>query len=112
MKTPKMLPWLASKAGLSAARGEALWAEAVLHASRVAHELDAVEHNNVAVARLLELIEAEKEALRFHPAQIEAAIPVVKAAAPTRGRWPYSLIVAMKPRPEDSDAVPSPIPAS
>jgi hypothetical protein len=106
MKTPKMLPWLAHKAGLSAARAEALWAEAVLHASHVAHGLDAVEHNNLAVSRLLELIEAEKETLRVHPAQAEPAAVVPKAAAPTRGRWPYSLIVAMKPKSEDSDSDP------
>jgi hypothetical protein len=112
MKTPKMLPWLAHKAGLSDSRAEALWAEAVLHASRVAHGLDAVEHNNLAVARLLELIEAEKEMLRVHPAQSAPTSEVHHVAAPTRGRWPYSLIIAMKPRPEDSDAAPSPIPAA
>ena len=72
MKTPKMLPWLAHKAGLSAARAEALWAEAVLHASQVAHGLDAVEHNNLAVSRLLELIEAEKETVRV-PSDAERA---------------------------------------
>ncbi|MGB0127548.1 MAG: hypothetical protein WBP72_07905 [Rhodocyclaceae bacterium] len=109
MKTPKMLPWLAHKAGLSAARAEALWAEAVLHASLAARGLDPVEHNNVAVARLLELLEAEKEAVRVVPMQSEPA-QVAHKAAPTRGRWPYSLIVAMKPKSEDS--VPSPSPAS
>lgn len=110
MKTPKMLPWLARKAGLCDERAEALWAEAVLHASSATCGLDHVEYSNVAVARLLALIEAEKELIRAQLAQVNPAVEEQKPVAPTRGRWPYSLIVAMKP-PSEALA-PSPILAS
>lgn len=102
MKTPKMLPWLARKAGLSDARAEVLWAQAVTHASLTIRGSDPLEHNNFAVARLLELIETEKEAIAAQQKNGNVAPTEERAEVQSRGRWPYSLIVAMKPVSEES----------
>jgi hypothetical protein len=107
MGTPKMLPWLARKAGLSDARAEVLWAQAALHASREARGLDSRQQAGVAVARLLELIEAEKALPNAQSLQATPVVEEQKAVSPVRGRWPYSLIVAMKPVSEDLASSPA-----
>jgi hypothetical protein len=101
MNTPKMLPWLARKAGLTDARAEALWGDALAHASRETRGLDAQQQAGVAVARLLELFAVEKALANAQPVQAEPVVEAPTAAAPLRGRWPYSLIVAMKAPPEE-----------
>ncbi|SBT09035.1 hypothetical protein ACCAA_660076 [Candidatus Accumulibacter aalborgensis] len=40
MKAPKILPWLASRAGVSESRGEVLWAEACQRAASITGERD------------------------------------------------------------------------
>lgn len=106
MKTPKMLPWLARKVGLSDAIVESLWAEAVRHASRETDGLDSGQHASIAVARLLELVEAKKVLADGQPAKANPGAEKQEAVFPARGRWPYSLIVAMKPAPEALDPSP------
>ena len=56
--TPKLLPWLAKKAGISERLAEALWQEAASYAARHA-ELDSPRYFNLAVDRLLEYVETE-----------------------------------------------------
>lgn len=55
---PKMLPWLASKAGISEPRAQALWRSALKHATHVAKP-GQPEFWRAAVEELLELIAAE-----------------------------------------------------
>lgn len=57
-KLPKLLPWLARKAGLSDARAAALWHAAVRHASRRA-SAGSSDWCAIAVDRWLELVAAE-----------------------------------------------------
>lgn len=61
MKAPKMLPWLARKAGISDSRADALWAEAIVCATERTGWVGTSEYWQVAVDRLLELIEIEKQ---------------------------------------------------
>lgn len=61
MKAPKMLPWLARKAGISDTRAEALWAEAIVCATERTGWVGTSEYWQAAVDRLLELIELEKQ---------------------------------------------------
>jgi hypothetical protein len=58
-KTPKILPWLASKAGITERRAETLWHAAECHASKLTKEYDTPTYWQVAMDRLLELIAAE-----------------------------------------------------
>lgn len=57
-KTPKILPWLARKAGISDVRAEALWHEAERWAERQAKPASAA-YFKLAVDRLLQLVAAE-----------------------------------------------------
>ena len=57
-KTPKILPWLAKKAGISESRATTLWHEAERWAGRRA-ALDSSPYFKLAVDRLLELALAE-----------------------------------------------------
>ncbi len=61
MKTthPKILPWLAHKAGISLSRAEILWQAARCHAVHATGEADTPACNQVAMERLLELMTAE-----------------------------------------------------
>ena len=64
MKTPKMLPWLARKAGISDARAEALWAEAIRHATSETGWVGTPEYLRIANQRWKELVVAEAAAER------------------------------------------------
>lgn len=57
-KTPKILPWLARKAGISDARAESLWREAEHWAARQA-DPGSSAYFKLAVDRLLQLAAAE-----------------------------------------------------
>jgi hypothetical protein len=54
-KTPKMLPWLARKAGISDIRAEALWHDAERWAGAAGHAGSA-DYFKLAVDRLLQLV--------------------------------------------------------
>lgn len=56
--TPKLLPWLAKKAGIGVVRAEALWRDAERWAARRAAP-DSSAYFKLAVDRLLELVAAE-----------------------------------------------------
>jgi hypothetical protein len=64
MKAPKMLPWLARKAGISEEHAEQLWAEAVVCATVQTGWVGTSEYWRAAVDRLVELIELESQSLR------------------------------------------------
>lgn len=57
--TPKLLPWLARKAGISDRRAEVLWGAACRHAALRCGETDTSSYWQAAMDRLLELIAAE-----------------------------------------------------
>ncbi len=57
-RRPKMLPWLAKKAGITEHRADVLWHAALRHAARVA-KADTSDYWKAAMDRLLELIAAE-----------------------------------------------------
>ncbi|MGB0127998.1 MAG: hypothetical protein WBP72_10195 [Rhodocyclaceae bacterium] len=59
MKTPKILPWLARKAGISDQRAEQLWGDALRHATRTTEWVGTPEYWTVAMDKLNELIDAE-----------------------------------------------------
>jgi hypothetical protein len=56
---PKILPWLAHKAGISDRRAETLWAAAQRHAAVHVQQLGTSAYWQAAMDRLLELIAAE-----------------------------------------------------
>ncbi len=63
MKTtnPKILPWLAHKAGISMRRAEILWHAALRHAEQTTGgETDTHAYCQAAMDRLLELVAAER----------------------------------------------------
>jgi hypothetical protein len=64
MKAPKMLPWLARKAGISEEHAEQLWAEAVVCATVQTEWVGTSEYWKAAVDRVVELIDLESQALR------------------------------------------------
>jgi hypothetical protein len=61
MKTipPKILPWLAQKAGISLRRAEILWQAAQRHATHATGESETPAYWQAAMDRLLELVAAE-----------------------------------------------------
>lgn len=61
MKTthPKILPWLAHKAGIPLHRAEILWHAALRHADHTTGETDTAAYWAAAMDRLLELVAAE-----------------------------------------------------
>jgi hypothetical protein len=59
MKTPKILPWLARKAGISDQRAEQLWGEALRYATRTTEWVGTPEYWTAAMDKLNELIDAE-----------------------------------------------------
>lgn len=67
MKDPKMLPWLARKAGVPLARAEELWAEAIRHATVRTGWVGTSEYWQVATGRVLELLAEERAARRLEP---------------------------------------------
>lgn len=92
MRTPKMLPWLARKAGINDARAEALWAEALEFAETTPFEPRPGAGDELAVKRLLMLIEAEAHVMRPPREQIRQ----------TREPWPVSRIAAINSKTEDT----------
>lgn len=57
-KSPKLLPWLAKKAGISERRAEALWRDACRHAAHRAKP-ESSSYFKLAIDRLRELVAAE-----------------------------------------------------
>lgn len=60
MKTPKVLPWLARKAGLTNEYVELLWSSALRHASLKQPQLPANQHMAVAMQALVVRLGGEK----------------------------------------------------
>lgn len=56
---PKILPWLAHKAGIPLSRAETLWQAALRHAKTVTDEVETPAFWNAAMDSLLELVAAE-----------------------------------------------------
>jgi hypothetical protein len=61
MKTPKILPWIARRAGLSEPRVEELWREALYYATEQTGWVGTSEYWEAAERRLLQLVEREKK---------------------------------------------------
>lgn len=59
MKTPKMLPWLARRHGVSDDRAEELWADALRHATAETGWVGNSDYWKAAVAHLIESLKAE-----------------------------------------------------
>lgn len=57
--SPKILPWLARKAGISRQRAEVLWHAALRHAAHACGETETPAYWAAAMDRLLELVAAE-----------------------------------------------------
>ncbi|MEF8753319.1 MAG: hypothetical protein V5B60_05165 [Accumulibacter sp.] len=60
MRTPMLLPWLASRARVSEARAEVLWRAAILRAEEVVGETDSSAYWGASLAALQELLELER----------------------------------------------------
>jgi len=63
MKTPKLLPWQARKAGVSLERAEALWNKAIREATADTGWVGTSEFWDVAETRFRELLDAERSTL-------------------------------------------------
>ncbi|MDD3353334.1 hypothetical protein [Zoogloea sp.] len=63
MKTPKLLPWHARKAGVSIERAEALWRKALREATADTGWVGNSEFWGAAEARFLELLQEEQNTL-------------------------------------------------
>ena len=103
MNTPKMLPWLASTAGIELERAEQLWQVASSYANGITGESDSARHLGITHEQMVALV--EKEVLTTNPIEdapwlmIQAHLSVVpmivadtfaQAATATRqaiGRW-------------------------
>jgi hypothetical protein len=59
-KTPKVLPWIARKAGISDEQAEALWREAVCQSTLQIGRVGNSDYYRAVVERLHELVEREK----------------------------------------------------
>jgi hypothetical protein len=59
VKTPKILPWLARKHGVSEARATKLWADSVRYATDKTGWVGTSDYWKAAMDRLIELLEAE-----------------------------------------------------
>lgn len=75
MKTPKILPWLARRSGISDHRAQQLWGEALRHATRTTEWVGTPEFWTAAMNKLQELIEAEfpGDTVCLHQADSSAA---------------------------------------
>lgn len=60
MKTPKILPWLARRAGVSDSRAELLWRAACLQAASITGEQDGAHYWEAVQERLLDLLARER----------------------------------------------------
>ena len=63
MKTPKLLPWQARKAGVSLERAEALWNKAIREATADTGWVGTSEFWDAAETRFRELLDAERNTL-------------------------------------------------
>jgi hypothetical protein len=61
-RAPKLLPWIARKAGIPHERAEAIWLEAVCHASRQNKGPGTPDYARVVMEQLYKLVEQEKVA--------------------------------------------------
>jgi len=66
-KYPKLLPWMAKKAGVPLDRAETLWGDALRHATQRAAAVESPEYWKFAIERLVGLLAAESRALRAMP---------------------------------------------
>lgn len=66
-KYPKILPWLAKKAGVPLERAEALWADALRYSTQKSSVVESSEYWGLAMNRLLHLLEVESRKLRAMP---------------------------------------------
>lgn len=58
MQTPKILPWIARKAGISDIQAEKLWRRAQGEAQAATGSTDGAEYHRMAVERFLDMAEA------------------------------------------------------
>jgi len=65
--TPKILPWLASQAGVPLARAETLWRVALRHAQLKSPVIESPAYWKLAVDHLVELLATESRKLRAMP---------------------------------------------
>ena len=77
MKPPKILPRVAAMAGIEVACAERLWAQACDETHQILGENQSSDYWKAAVARLLDLLEAEK--LRPIPAHFTPWIATINA---------------------------------
>lgn len=61
MNTPKVLPWLAHKAGITEKRAEELWAQSLRYATMKTGWVGTSEYWQVAMDHLEELVERESK---------------------------------------------------
>ena len=62
-RAPKILPWMARKAGISDERSQSMWREAVCYATRQTDSIGNADYSRVVMERLRKLVEREKVAL-------------------------------------------------
>ena len=84
MKTTKILPWIARKAGVPQARAEQLWAEAIRYATDHTGWVGTSEYWEAALDRWMSLIEDEK---------LVSASAAEPGKSATLARSPLSLMV-------------------
>jgi len=65
MKTPKLLPWYARKAGVSIDRADELWREAVRDAAETAGWVGNTEYCGEAMYGFIDRLEHERDAARY-----------------------------------------------
>ena len=66
-KYPKILPWLAKKAGVPLKRAETLWVDALRYSTQNSKMVESSEYWGLAINRLLDLLETESRKLRAMP---------------------------------------------
>lgn len=66
MNTPMILPWIARRAGITEARAEALWHEALRHATDKTGWIGSSDYWAAAQAHFLELVSEEAGAPALH----------------------------------------------
>lgn len=98
MKTPKVLPWLARRAGVSDSRAALLWRAACLQAASMTGQQDSSRYWGAAQERLLDLLARER--WRTHP---PFAWPWLLAQTAVEG---YSRMLTRYMRPIDALASP------